>query len=203
MFFILSKILNVLFSPFVWVLLLLLAGLFFKKENRRVIHIMAFGILLLFSNGAVFQGVVRLWESEPVALSHLSGNNRNVVVLGGMLSENQYNGLPRFNQSSDRFWQAFYLLKTGIADTLLISGGLGTLFDEQTPEADMWKAYLKKTGMLSGNILTESQSRNTYENALNSAKLFEEKQLSKRIILVTSSFHMPRAGLVLRSRGFR
>lgn len=202
MFFILSKIFNVLFSPLVWVFFLLLTGLIFKKKTRRIIHWTVVGILLLFSNGAVFQGVMRLWETEPVAVSHLSGSNRNVVVLGGMLSENQYNGLPRFNQSSDRFWQAFYLLRTGVADTLIISGGLGSLFDEQMPEADMWKTYLKKTGMLSGNILTESESRNTYENALNSAKVFKEKHLSKRIILVTSAFHMPRARACFETQGF-
>jgi uncharacterized SAM-binding protein YcdF (DUF218 family) len=202
MFFILSKIFNVLFSPLVWVFLLLLAGLLFKKRVRRIIHFTAVGILLLFSNSALFQGVVRLWESTPVEVSDLSGNNRIVVVLGGMLSENQHNGLPRFNQSADRFWQAFYLLKTGVADTLIISGGLGTLFDKQKPEALMWKEYLEETGLHSGNILTESESRNTYENALNAAKVFKEMQLSANIILVTSSFHMPRARACYEKQGF-
>jgi uncharacterized SAM-binding protein YcdF (DUF218 family) len=159
-------------------------------------------ILLVFSNSALFQGVARLWEPVPVSPETLSENYRTVVVLGGMASENKFNGLPRFSRSADRFWQGYYLLKTGIADTLLISGGLGSLFDDQRPEGELWEEYLECTDLMNGNILVESTSRNTYENAVNSAALFEADHRSKEIILVTSAFHMPRARACFEKQGF-
>lgn len=203
MFFILSKILNILFSPLVWVVLMIVFGFFFKRNIRKICFAVGVVLLLVFSNGALFQGVVGLWEPTPVAPSELSPQHRTVVVLGGMVSENQYNGLARFNQSADRFWQGFYLLKTGMADTLVISGGLGALFDEQRPEAKLWEEYLTKTGLQADNILLESTSRNTYENAVNSASVFEKFNLPKKIILVTSAFHVPRARACFEKQGFQ
>lgn len=203
MFFVLSKILNILFSPLVWVVLIFVFGFFFKRNFRKICFTVGVILLLVFSNGALFQGVAGLWEPKSVTLSELSPQHRTVVVLGGMVSENQYNGLARFNQSADRFWQGFYLLKTGVADTLLISGGLGALFDEQPPEAKLWEEYLTKTGLQADNILLESASRNTYENAVNSAAVFEKLNLSKKIILVTSAFHVPRAHSCFEKQGFQ
>ncbi|WP_291859430.1 YdcF family protein [Marinilabilia sp.] len=203
MFFVLSKILNIFFSPLVWVVLSIVFGFLFKRNIRKISFRVGVVLLLVFSNGAVFHGVAGLWESKPVAPSDMSYQHRTVVVLGGMVSENQYNGLAKFNQSADRFWQGFYLLKTGVADTLLISGGLGALFDGQRPEAELWEEYLTKTGLQADNILLESVSRNTYENAMNSAAVFERFHLSKKIILVTSAFHMPRARACFEKQGFQ
>jgi len=202
MFFVLSKILNVLFSPLVWVLLLILSGFLIRKNYRKTLHGAALLILLVFSNGALFQGVARIWEPNPVSPELLSGKSSTIVVLGGMASENKFNGLPRFAGSSDRFWQGYYLLKAGFADTLLISGGLGSLFDDQRSEGELWEEYLQRTDLMDENIIIESTSRNTYENALNSAALFEREQRTKRIILVTSAFHMPRARACFENQGF-
>jgi uncharacterized SAM-binding protein YcdF (DUF218 family) len=202
MFFILSKIFNVLFSPMVWSLILVFAGMIFKRYYRKRLHLLAFVVLLLFSNNAVFQIVARAWEPVPVSPAALKVSHRTVVVLGGMASENRYNGLPRFSQSADRFWQGYYLLKTGIADTLLLSGGLGNLFDKQRAEGDLWEDFLKDTRLMEENILIESTSRNTYENALNTAAIFEKDHRLKKIILVTSAFHIPRARACFEKQGF-
>jgi len=203
MFFILSKIFNILLSPLVWVVLIIVSGLFFKQNIRKISFRVGVVLLLVFSNGALFHWVADFWEPDPVTPSELSPQHRSVVVLGGMVSENQYNGLARFNQSADRFWQGFYLLKTGVADTLVISGGLGALFDEQRPEAKLWEEYLTKTGLKTDNILLESTSRNTYENAVNTAAVFEKLNLPKKIILVTSAFHVPRARACFEKQGFQ
>lgn len=202
MFFVLSKILNVLFSPLIWIFFLGIASILMKKRFRKPLQLVAVFVLLFFSNNAIFQIVIRSWEPVTISPEVLLEEHRTIVVLGGMISENEHNGLPRFAQSSDRFWQAFYLLKTGFADSLLISGGLGTLFDDQCPEGELWKDYLKKTGLLNDKIFFESSSRNTYENAVKSAAVFENRRWTKKIILVTSGFHVPRAKACFEKQGF-
>ncbi|WP_232526813.1 YdcF family protein [Marinilabilia rubra] len=128
--------------------------------------------------------------------------NSFAVVLGGMASENMHNGLPRFAKSADRLWQGLYLLKQGYVDTLLISGGLGRLFDKQIPEGELLDNYLTAIGLKDKTIIIESSSRNTFENARNTAKLFDRKKLPKKIILITSAFHMPRARACFEKQGF-
>jgi uncharacterized SAM-binding protein YcdF (DUF218 family) len=202
MFFVLSRILDVFFSPLIWVVILLVASLLLKSRIRRHFFYAAFIVLLLFSNGAVFNSVAELWEEPQKMAPQLHSNYRKVVVLGGMASENSVNGLPRFSQSSDRLWQGLWLLKTGKADTLILSGGRGTLFDKQKPEGELLKDYLDDIDLLSDQIIIESVSRNTYENAVETAKIFDNRGMSKEIILVSSAFHIPRARACFENQGF-
>lgn len=202
MFFIFSKLLDVFLSPLVWVVSFALVSFLFKDRLKGVFRLMALALLLLFSNSAFFNYVAGRWELQPVKPADLSNEHRTVVVLGGMASENMHNGLPRFAQSSDRLWQGLYLLKQGYADTMVISGGLGSLFDKQKPEADLLKEYLTGIGLNDGSIIFESSSRNTYENARNAAGLLKKRKLSDKIILVTSAFHMPRAKACFEKQGF-
>jgi uncharacterized SAM-binding protein YcdF (DUF218 family) len=202
MFFILSKLLNVLLAPLVWVVLLALVAFFKKDKWKKRLRVIVLLVLLLFSNGAIFSFIAKKWEIRSAQPDSLKGEHRIVVVLGGMVSENQYNGLPRFSQSSDRLWQGVYLLQTGRADSLVISGGLGSLFDKQKPEGELLEEYLSEIGLMSDKIIIESASRNTFENARNSSKLFQQLGLDRDIILVTSAFHMRRARLCFEKQGF-
>ncbi len=202
MFFVLSKLLNVLFSPLVWVVVIFVVSFFMKDKLRKMLRIAGFVVLLIFSNSAVLNGITKLWEIRPVKAETLSHEHRKVVVLGGMASENRYNGLPRFAQSSDRLWQGLWLLNKGYADTLIVSGGLGNLFDKQKPEGELLKAYLEDVGLMDDRIFMESTSRNTYENALNTAEYFSRLNWEKEIILVTSAFHVRRARACFEKQGF-
>jgi uncharacterized SAM-binding protein YcdF (DUF218 family) len=184
------------------VLLLILVGVLVKKKWRMRLWVPAFIMLVVFSNGAFFNVVSRAWEVTIVEAQSLDEEFHTAVVLGGMASENMYNGLPRFAQSSDRLWHGLWLLNKGYVDTLIISGGLGNLFDKQKPEGELLKTYLSDVGLMQERILIESLSRNTYENALNSKKLFDREGLQKEIVLVTSAFHMRRARACFIKQGF-
>lgn len=67
-----------------------------------------------------------------------------------------------------------------------------------TAEADIMFSALKDIGIKAQDILTETQSNNTFQNALFSSELIR-KAAFDRIILVTSGTHMRRA-LMLFSR---
>lgn len=59
---------------------------------------------------------------------------------------------------------------------------------------------LKLMNIPESAIIQESLSLNTYENAVNVKQILEEKKL-KKIILVTSALHIPRAYAIFKKQG--
>lgn len=75
----------------------------------------------------------------------------------------------------------------------------GRVFDYgQEAEADVTGRLLISLGLPAQRILKESASRNTWQNAKNTAQLFGYK----KIILVTSAFHMRRSVFCFENNGF-
>ncbi|MFN3599456.1 MAG: YdcF family protein, partial [Aquificaceae bacterium] len=72
---------------------------------------------------------------------------------------------------------------------IILSGGspLGNL-----PEAEIMKQLLEELGVERRNIITDTKSRNTYENALYVKEICDKRGF-KKIVLITSAYHMPRA----------
>lgn len=64
-----------------------------------------------------------------------------------------------------------------------------------------WHAYALRAGIASERLLTETASRNTYENGVFSSRIAQPKR-DERWLLVTSAAHMPRAMGVFRKAGF-
>jgi uncharacterized SAM-binding protein YcdF (DUF218 family) len=60
---------------------------------------------------------------------------------------------------------------------------------------------LKMLGVPEEVLWYETESRNTYENALFTRRILEEKGID-RIVLVTSAMHMPRAVGLFEKQGF-
>lgn len=68
------------------------------------------------------------------------------------------------------------------------------------PEAQIMRDYLVWLGVRTSDIIMESNSANTFENAMNCSRLLEARQVHK-IVLVTDSAHMPRACAAFRKQG--
>ncbi len=96
----------------------------------------------------------------------------------------------------ERAAAAFKLYKdTGLP--VLISGGAP--FSER-PESEAAAAYLKELGVPENKLIREERSRDTEENARFSLKICGEKGY-KKVILLTSAYHMPRSVLLFRKAG--
>ena len=63
------------------------------------------------------------------------------------------------------------------------------------------KEILEVMGVPGRSMLLERNSRNTYDNALYTAVVLNNKNI-KRILLVTSAFHMRRAVALFEKQGF-
>ena len=126
-----------------------------------------------------------------------------VVVLGGGISmADDANPYPDFGEGSDRIVHAFRVLKAGKANKVLLSGGSVFDPDALSSEAHAMAELLVSLGIDRAAILIEGSSRNTYENARNSAAIWKEQGFRSGL-LVTSASHMPRALATFRSAGLQ
>ncbi|WP_439184705.1 YdcF family protein [Carboxylicivirga taeanensis] len=203
MFFLLSKILFFLLVPFNWCVLLIIGGTLSKhKRLKYYLFGSAATLFLLFSNTFIFQKVIAQWEHPTENLNQLAPNHTPIVVLGGLSSYDEQTDRIIFKEATDRLMQALLLFKKNPSRLVVITGGSAEIYFEEKPEAEYLKDYLMAIGIPASQILVESQSRNTHENAFNTAALFDSHQLKKDITLVTSAFHMKRATACFEKQNF-
>ena len=199
MFFVLSKILNFLLHPLLWIFILLLLALFIRRKKlRRVFLILAPAILFIFGNGFLVDRFMSQWEYDPVPFDAIEQHDYG-ILLAGMGSYHEKSKRLHFYNGSDRFIQAVTLYHQGVIDTLILSGGSGSLINRDYREADNLKYYLMKWGIPDEDVKLEAKSRNTYENARNTVENFYDPQNS--YLLITSGFHMRRALGCFRQQG--
>ena len=66
---------------------------------------------------------------------------------------------------------------------------------------ELTRTYLARETILAGRLIDETAARNTYENAVLTARLVRPTP-EQRWLLVTTTIHMPRAVGVFRTAGF-
>jgi uncharacterized SAM-binding protein YcdF (DUF218 family) len=122
-----------------------------------------------------------------------------IVVLSGDVRRQAY---PRSDVeiSGNRVLKAIRLYRQGAAPLIIMTGGSGDLFDQEFKEAVLMRKFAAEFGVPADKIIVESRSRNTRENLLYTAGLLKQLK-AKKIILVTSAFHLPRAHALLRKSG--
>ncbi|WP_282604498.1 YdcF family protein [Pelagibius sp. Alg239-R121] len=91
------------------------------------------------------------------------------------------------------------LYHEGIADRLLFTGGLGR---HPPAEAEVMRRMAIEAGVDPSRIVIEGASRNTLENAVNSARIMSENGWSSAL-LVSDRLHLPRALMAFRSMGIK
>ena len=194
MFFILSKIINFLIDPLTFILFSLVLSALFLSGKRWVKVVVLTGVALgyLLSTGFVANTAMVKLENIK-SQSPLKDKYDAVVVLSGMLDlNNSTKGKLEFGSAVDRVLEGYKQIKSGRANTMIISGGSGDLFDQSRSEAVYLKDFLISIGMKPEKIIVEADSRNTFENAVESEKIIREKGYNN-ILLITSAFHMLRA----------
>jgi uncharacterized SAM-binding protein YcdF (DUF218 family) len=88
------------------------------------------------------------------------------------------------------------LYREGAAPLLVMSGGGAGAIAEATVMRDL----AREAGVADAAVLLETDSRNTFENAANTARLLHRIGKS-RIVLVSDRAHLPRASRMFRRAG--
>lgn len=201
MFFILSKILSFIIHPVTWIFILMLLSLFTKKEKSKKWTIITLVVFYLFSNDFLFCEVMRAWEEPRKKIDDLE-NYDVVIVLGGMISFDSDLERMQANRGIDRSLQGLLVYKKGKAKKLFISGGSGSLQFPDMKEGLIIKSYLTQIGIPEQDIFIESESKNTYENAVYTGKELERLGLqNSKLLLVTSASHMYRSKKCFEKQG--
>ena len=205
MFLFFSKILPLFVYPLGLACVLLGTTLILWRRRTWQSLLIASALLLLWLGGnrLVTMSLVRALEWQTVAqVAPISAEV--IVVLGGGTRQHSF---PRsgseVNEAGDRLLHALRLYQQGTAPHLLLSGGVGGYDNPNTqqPEAQAMAELLQMMGVPKEAFWLETRSRNTYENAVESKKLLDAANI-RRIILVTSALHMPRAAAIFRKQGF-
>ncbi len=194
MFFLLSKVLLFLLSPFFWLMLSIALYFFWKNPRwKKTLKWTSVGIFLFFTNSVIFSLFCGTWEYPGIKEKQLKKHDV-AIVLGGMSEYNNDLETLSIRRPGDRIFQAVTLYKKGKVKKILISGDSGHLSDRGLHEARQMKEVLVTWGIPETDIITEEKSVNTHENAVETCKLLRQSYPEmKSFVLVTSGMHMRRA----------
>lgn len=206
MMFLLKKIVAPFFFPVPLSILLLLAGLsvlFFTDRKKTGKVLIAVGILIfsLLSFDQISTPIISPLDRKygaysPSISEDVSDPVQYVVVLGGGHVSDP--SLPVTSQLSEasliRLVEGIRVYRKNTGSKIILSGGKG--FDP-VPEARILVDAAKTLGMKSDDLIMESDSKDTEDQA----RFIKKIVGSNRFILVTSAFHMPRAMALFRKQG--
>tara|TARA_R110000823_G_scaffold198080_3_gene329157 strand:+ start:41665 stop:42486 length:822 start_codon:yes stop_codon:yes gene_type:complete len=198
-----TKLLSLLVYPLSSSLLLALVGLYllWLRWHRSALYVLLVAVTWLYlCSTAVFAEFLmgKLEQGyTPRAMSVTQSADAIVLLGGGTRGYAHLGTLADLNQHADRLVHAVALYRANKAPVILVSGGAPQGGEH---EAGQMRDILRVMGVPAQAMLLESQSLNTYENALLSARLLRERRLD-RVLLVTSAFHMRRAEALFRAQG--
>jgi uncharacterized SAM-binding protein YcdF (DUF218 family) len=189
----LDKLLPLAVYPLGLSILLVLGGLALSLIGRRYasVTILACALLILWIFSTPFVSGVLLSTLEESNSRQGAASADVAILLGGMVRGVNNVGEPDLNGSVDRAVKAARLYRNGSVKHILVTA----------PEAHLLASLLEEWGVPEEAIILENRSRNTFENATKSKRLWDAHQFRSGL-LVTSASHMPRALAVFRRAGF-
>ena len=202
-FFLFSKLFTIIIFPIPLIILIGIYYSFFKIQGfKNKFYTLQIVFLLWFFSSFFFAQflVLRLEEKfPPIDIESLPEQDVG-ILLGGMINPLPfYKNRVELLSSADRLTETFILYRKKKIKKILFTGGSGVLFATDTSEASFAKKYFLDLGVKEEDIIIEDKSRNTIENARFTKQILDEKKF-KKILLITSAFHMPRSSQIFKKQ---
>lgn len=183
MFFLKKLATSLILPPGILIIIFIL--IYFVEKKRKFIRVIA-----LFS--ALFVYLISIEPVKdlilyPLERSYSVSENLNgdaIVILGG----GAYSSLFLTEDTMNRVLGGYVVHKKTKLPIILSGGVLEGKISDSRAMAEV----LKELGIEEDKLIEESKSKDTSENAFYVAQICEEKGF-KKIILVTSAYHMKRA----------
>jgi uncharacterized SAM-binding protein YcdF (DUF218 family) len=193
------------YAPLVILLGLAIVWLWWKGKLSRLQQIVItvpYLLLLAMSLPVVASLAFSSLEGSYPPMENRSSDVEAIVVLGGYVSppsmRRDYAVLGADTLS--RCLHGAALFRKGEPCWLIVSGGKVDANQSGPSVAESMRDFLVSQGVQEEYILLEDRSRNTYENAVESAKLLN-RQGVEEVLLVTDAASLLRAELCFRRQG--
>ena len=196
--FVLKQFLKqLILPPVIWMVPLLVVLIFWRRRwARKLLFVTLCGILLLHS-GLVGHCLRYPLESRYAPLLDPKGvgpYDGIVVLTSTSIPAEGLLPFPTIDEHMFRRLDEAWRLYKIQPKPIIVSGGHVNPFTPDRGENKIACDYLIRWGVAQHHVSGESKSRDTFENAMETAKLLKEKGW-KRYLLVTSALHMPRSML--------
>jgi uncharacterized SAM-binding protein YcdF (DUF218 family) len=180
------------------VIIVIIIGLI--KNKKKLIYL-AISLLYIMSIPIFSNNFFKLVEGSEYRKPISSIDSADaIVVLSGMLGINEIGDSTYIEWGDpDRFFGGIALFKAEKAQKLVFTGGKMPWDKVKKTEGVVLKEYAILYGIPPEKILVTKDVENTADEAVAVKELISP---SKRIILVTSAFHMYRAKKLFEKQGF-
>jgi len=201
--FVLKQFLKeLILPPLPWIFLLLAVFIFWHRSWARkllllticlivALHSGMFGYMLRYPLESRYPPLLEPAKTEPY--------DAIVVLTGGILPGTGLLPFPTIEEAMfrrlDEAWRLYRIRRKPI----IVSGGHVNPFTPSMDENRIAQDYLIRWGVPKNDVLGEGKSRDTFESAVEVAKILRQKGW-KRYLLVTSAAHMPRSILAFKSQ---
>lgn len=166
--------------------------------KKAVRHIIKWAVIIMLTGIIAFAGTVGYIcireGSVPKAVPEEDSYDA-IIVLGAQVKPD---GSPsvQLGWRLDAAYEAYQKKQVPV----VVCGAQGK--DEPVTEAAAMKAYLADKGIPEKDILCDPASFNTRQNLKNAAALLKETGGIKKVLIVTSDYHVPRSMALAGDLGF-
>lgn len=208
MFFALSKTLGMLLYPVNLgaIVLCIGAGLCWTRWRRFGRGVVTLVVVML---AAVVATPIGYWVAAPLETRFdrpdpMPETVTGIIILGGgeQPFRSAVRGTLATNDGGERFTAALALARRYPEARVVFTGGSGSLAHPEASGVAVAVPLLTGLGLDPARLTLEGDSRNTYQNAVNSKRLIDPRP-GETWLLVTSAMHMPRSVGVFRKAGWR
>ena len=207
MFFYLSKFFWFFVSPGNVLLIALCLGavLIYRRRDKVGRWLISFAALLSLGAAVlpIGKNLYVILENRFPVVHELPKKVDGIIVLGGVVNEviTKFRGQISIGGAIERLTEFATLSRRYPDAKLIFTGGSGKILSQNIKETDVIAPLLTTMGIDLDRVLLESQSRNTYENAVMSLELAKPAP-DETWVLITSAFHMPRSVGIFRKIGW-
>ncbi len=162
-------------------------------ENRIYKIILIIILLLAFAVSALFAGTL----ASVINQSKNTSNGETTVITLGCRVRGDVPSL----QLQARCSETVKYLEENPDAVAILSGGQGP--DENISEGECMYNLITEAGIDKNRLYVEDSSTSTDENIAFSKKIIEENNLSDKIVVVTSEYHLKRAKMICKKNGLK
>lgn len=187
----------------IWAGCLVAAGVCAWKKRKAPAIALAAVALVISLMSSPLSGALLATLERPYARASLDDVPAcdAVIVLGGGIapSTNDVVGFT-FTDAGDRIIAAVELMRQGKAPVLVMGGGFYQETGDKISDTPLVRGWIERWGLVTNEIVALGVTHNTREEAVE-VKALAGRRGWRRVILVTSAFHMKRTEAVFRTAG--